>query len=732
MELSLEVQTGASHGGERTRNAARAVLAAVMGALVCTSPLSACDDCGCLQSDLADDVDETCPPPHSHAGSASHFHNHFDGTIDGSAVNLLSSTPQTAAPTRANGSAPPTVKFAVIGDTQGGEFGGHSNLLTRLMESVNTHNVDYVLFPGDLLGDSGANGWNAWKSRTSIVGTNSLGRDKRLMTPGNHDRGSGGTFANWQNTFDWLPDSQLLSGQQGIDQVDYFVDHGNVRFVSISTDAPGQIYNSRHVNQAPPALDWMRAVMQDVDARNADADPDNNIDHVFTFSHRAVTTQFESPTGGTNGAWWESMTGQDAQSGDHAATAFLAGHWHMYQPSRPDPDVDTIELISGTGGGGLEGQPHRNRHGYSIVTVSGGDVESEFYGDFNQGSDDWDFQLLDEVTIAQAGGLPRGELALYDFGLRSQTADSSMSPLSKGHLLNFINGPSVVIDGSRGSVLDVSGSGDYVDAKNIGDNNLAELRDLTISLAAKADSLDPGERENTLVAFGTAHGAFNGSLNGQESANHAYHLSLTSAGNLQFAWQFDDAFWETLTSTEPVDDPTAWHDYEFRRDADNMGVAFFVDGEQLGQALAFDALPTGGGSGSLFIGAGAGGEFDFNGRLDSLRISNADVTVDAPVEIVPGDFDFNQVVNGADWLLFAAELGSTSPGATDLNFDGVNDSADFLLFKGLFEDFNGSGSFQRLIAGVPEPNALIIGSLSFAMASCRPHRSQRKRFRGLR
>ena len=111
---------------------------------------------------------------------------------------------------------------------------------------------------------------------------------------------------------------QTLSGQSGIDQVDYFVDEGNVRFVSISSDAPGSIYNGRVVNEAPPALDWMREVMKDVDTRNADTDPNNNIDHVFTFSHRAMTTQNESPTGGTNGAWWESMTGQDAASGNHA------------------------------------------------------------------------------------------------------------------------------------------------------------------------------------------------------------------------------------------------------------------------------------------------------------------------------------------------------------------------------------------------------------------------------
>ena len=52
-----------------------------------------------------------------------------------------------------------------------------------------------------------------------------------------------------------------------------------------------------------------------------------------------------------------------------------------------------MEIISGTGGGGLEGQAHRNRHGYSIITVDGGDVTSQFYGDTNQGSDNWKFSI---------------------------------------------------------------------------------------------------------------------------------------------------------------------------------------------------------------------------------------------------------------------------------------------------------------------------------------------------
>ena len=679
----------------------------LLGSILEQSPALGCDS--------SEDGDSCVCHSHDHHGnskadSRAGHHDHLPHSEH--SVSFVS-RPHVAATTHSA-----RFKFAVVGDTQNSEFGGRSNILTRLVESINAHDVDYVLFPGDLVGDTGVSGWQAWAERTSAFGTNSAGVDKRLMNPGNHDRGAGGDFAAWQSTFDWLPDSQIVGGQQGIDQVDYYVDHENVRFVSISTDAPSQIYNGRVVNQAPPALDWMREVMQDVDSRNSDADSSNDIDHVFTFSHRPVTTQFESPTGGTNGAFWESMTGLDPLSGNHAATAFLPGHWHMYQPSRPDPRVDTMEIISGTGGGGLEGQAHRNRHGYSIITVDGSTVTSDFYGDFNQSSDNWDFELLDSFVITQPGGAGAGELAFYDFESGASTVDSSASSLSKSHALNYHGVAQVVNQAPRGDVLLLTGDGtSYVDAKNIGDNNLAVLGDLSISLSARVDSLGVGNGDNTLVAFGSAHGSANGSLNSQESANYAYKLAMTMAGNLQFSWQHDDAEWEVITSTEIVADPFAWHDYEVRRDSDSMGVAFFVDGAQLGDALEFDSLPTGGGSGSLFIGADAGGALDFHGWIDAVRISSESVSV---VPIILGDFDGNGSVDSNDWLIFAAGIGTDSPGATDIDGDGVNGFLDFLMFQEIFAEHNGPEALRALVQEVPEPTSLTLATTLTFLLVFRP------------
>lgn len=81
-----------------------------------------------------------------------------------------------------------------------------------------------------------------------------------------------------------------------------------------------------------------------------------------------------------------------------------------------------------------------------------------------------------------------------------------------------------------------------------------------------------------------------------------------------------------------------------------------------------------------------------------------------------GDLDFNGVVNTADWVLLAANAQTITAGlsvidayaAGDLNGDGANDVLDFGLFKSIYENANGAGSFARLLAGAPEPSAMIL------------------------
>jgi hypothetical protein len=76
--------------------------------------------------------------------------------------------------------------------------------------------------------------------------------------------------------------------------------------------------------------------------------------------------------------------------------------------------------------------------------------------------------------------------------------------------------------------------------------------------------------------------------------------------------------------------------------------------------------------------------------------------------ILTGDINGDGVVNVQDWHLYVAGFHSTTPGATDLNGDGVNDHSDFVLFKQAYLKYNGVGAFEQMIAGIPEPTSLLL------------------------
>ena len=74
-----------------------------------------------------------------------------------------------------------------------------------------------------------------------------------------------------------------------------------------------------------------------------------------------------------------------------------------------------------------------------------------------------------------------------------------------------------------------------------------------------------------------------------------------------------------------------------------MAIAFFVDGEQLGLAKGFGILPTGAGSGSLYIGSGVGGALGFDGWIDNVQIFSAQVSVTPPLL---GDINGDGMISG--------------------------------------------------------------------------------------
>jgi hypothetical protein len=87
------------------------------------------------------------------------------------------------------------------------------------------------------------------------------------------------------------------------------------------------------------------------------------------------------------------------------------------------------------------------------------------------------------------------------------------------------------------------------------------------------------------------------------------------------------------------------------------------------------------------------------------------------------DLNFSGAVDIADWSLFVANAYTNLNGlsravayaAGDLDADGDNDHADFLLFKRDFNIANGAGAFESQVLRVPESASL---HLAIGIAAC--------------
>ncbi|MEO2048230.1 MAG: metallophosphoesterase [Pirellulales bacterium] len=116
------------------------------------------------------------------------------------------------------------MRFTVLGDTQG------LSKLDQLVVDMNAYNSEFFILPGDLVNTGGSGSWDSWIAKANNFNS------EQYMVPGNHDLPVGGN-ALWQSKFSWLPDSQVVDGKQGIDQMDYFFDLGDTRFISVTTDS---------------------------------------------------------------------------------------------------------------------------------------------------------------------------------------------------------------------------------------------------------------------------------------------------------------------------------------------------------------------------------------------------------------------------------------------------------------------------------------------------------------
>ena len=89
-----------------------------------------------------------------------------------------------------------------------------------------------------------------------------------------------------------------------------------------------------------------------------------------------------------------------------------------------------------------------------------------------------------------------------------------------------------------------------------------------------------------------------------------------------------------------------------------------------------------------------------------------------------GDFDGNGAIDALDWAILRSNQHADFTGLSsdeawrrgDVTGDRLNDFADFVQFKLMFEGANGAGSFAALLA-VPEPSALLLSAAGVLLAA---------------
>jgi len=504
-------------------------------------------------------------------------------------------------------------RFAVVGDTQTEDYSESASInptvFPAIVEAANTQNAELLLVAGDLVGGSG-----------SLASTRSQWSDFRavavdfdgevLVIPGNHDvYGGEGTFAAFAEDFG-MPTDNAPADEEGVSWV---FDHGETRFIGVTSDQESGSYRVSN-----GALSWLDEVLGE----------SAEFEHVYVMTHHPVTFSADNSLGGTYGDFWQLLVANGVE-------ALFTGHWHRIQASQPGNGGATWETILGTGGGWTGFSPIRDyqqRHGFVLVEVDGAWAQATFYGD-GDGDGEYD-EALDSWLLDPGAEPERGLRARYRFD-EGAVADSAPRPLGKGIGGRLIGDAEILEGGPFHGYLRLDGDGDSVEAGAIGDYVLAGNGELSAALWARVDSAESGSWANTLLCYGTADYAGE-----SEQSNYSFWLSVGDDGTLNAFWEHGDGDNVFLSSTEASDLLDGdWHHVAMVRSTEEL--SFFLDGRRVGEPVAIDQQPTGGGRGMLYLGSDTldylGNESDLHGALDEVCLFDLALSDDQVVALADRD-----------------------------------------------------------------------------------------------
>jgi len=170
----------------------------------------------------------------------------------------------------------------------------------------------------------------------------------------------------------------------------------------------------------------------------------------------------------------------------------------------------------------------------------------------------------------------------------------------------------------------------------------------------------------------------------------------------------DDDAWEVLSNTAALIE-----------EQDAIG-----EGADDGGSLGTVALSAGGGWLKSFREDVTASIQVFDGANFSTINIPVEYTGNGGVAFKRGDFNFDNLINGADWNQFRQNhLAAIAPATTDaasyalgdLDGDQDNDFADFRLFQADYDLANGSGAFAALVS-IPEPGSALLVSVAIGAA----------------